>query len=92
MVARLYAGDPCPDLADDPRGFVAEHAGKEAFAVESVERVGVGVADARRHDLDQNLAGFKTFEVHLDDLQRLLGLECDCGAGLDGFNSFIPFT
>ena len=29
------------------------------FAVEPVERVGVGVADARRHDLDQHFAGLR---------------------------------
>ncbi len=52
------------------------------FAVEAVERVGVGVADAGRHDLDQHLAGLGPFEVELDDLQRLLGFEGDGGAGL----------
>ena len=30
---------------------------EDAFGVEPVERVGVGVADAGRHDLDQHLAG-----------------------------------
>ena len=47
-----------------------------------VQRVGVGMADAGGLDLDQHLAGLRPFQVDLDDLQRLLGLERDGGAGL----------
>src|SRR5437660_12932489 len=50
MVARLHAGDPRTDLAHDASSFVAEDRREDAFAVEAVQRVGVGVADARRHD------------------------------------------
>jgi hypothetical protein len=59
-----------------------EDRGEDAFAVEAVERIGIGVTDARRLDLDQDLAGLRAFQVELDDLKRLLGFECDCGAGL----------
>ena len=73
---------PGADLADDARAFMAEDRREDALAVEPVERVGVGVADAGRHDLDQHFAGLGPFEVELDDLERLLGFERDGGAGL----------
>ena len=82
MIAGLHAGHARPDLANDARAFVAEDRGKDAFAVEPVERVGVSVADAGRHDLDQHLASLGAFKVDLDDLQRFLGFEGDGGAGL----------
>ena len=56
MVAGLHAGDAGADLADHARALMAEDRGEDAFAVEPVERVGVGMADAGRHDLDQHLA------------------------------------
>ena len=61
---------------------MAEDRGKDALAVEAVERVGVGVADAGRLDLDQDFAGLRSFQIDLDDLERLLGFERDSGAGL----------
>ncbi len=56
VIARLHAGHARPDLAHHARALVAEDRREDAFAVEAVERVGVGVADARRHDLDQHFA------------------------------------
>jgi hypothetical protein len=47
-----------------------------------VERIGVGVADARRHDLDQHFARLRPFQIEFDDLERLLRLEGNGGAGL----------
>src|SRR4030095_4079227 len=38
----------------------------------------VGMADARRLDLDQHLAEFRPFEVDFLDLEVLAGLEADC--------------
>jgi hypothetical protein len=46
MVAGGDAGDARANLADDPRPFMAENARPSRFAIEPVERVGVGVADA----------------------------------------------
>src|SRR6185369_8483096 len=46
VVARLDAGHPRPDLAHDPRAFMAENRREQPFAVEPVEHVGVGVANA----------------------------------------------
>ena len=69
-------------LAHDSRAFVAEHAGKQPLAIEPVECVGVGVANARRHDLDQHFAGARSIKVELDDLERPLGLERNGSTGL----------
>src|SRR6185437_6134417 len=46
MVARLHAGYAGADLADHARALMAEDRGEDALAVEPVERVGVGMADA----------------------------------------------
>ena len=70
-------------------GF-ANHAGtlvpkdrwENALAVEPVQRIGVGVADAGRYDFDQHLAVLGTLQVQLDDFERLLGFEGDGSAGL----------
>src|SRR5262249_54945156 len=59
VVADLDRGDPRPDLADDAGAFMAEDRGEKSFAVEAVERVGVGVTDAGRLDLDQDFAGLR---------------------------------
>ena len=61
---------------------MAEDRGKQSFAVEAVERIGVGVADSRRLDLDQDFTGLRPVQVKLDDLERLLCFECDSSARL----------
>lgn len=82
MIAGLDRRHAGADLANDARTFVPEDRGKDALAVEAVERVGIGVTDARRLDLDKDLAGLGAFQIELDDLKRLLCFKCDCGAGL----------
>ena len=82
MVARLDRSDARSDLPDDAGAFMAEDRGENPFAVEAVERIGVGVANSRRLDLDQDFAGLGTFQIELDDFKRLLRLERDCGACL----------
>jgi hypothetical protein len=61
-----------------------QHAREDALAVEAVERIGVGVADARRHDFHEHLARLRAFQIEFDDFERLLRFECDGGAGLHG--------
>src|ERR1700753_4263879 len=51
VVAGLHRDDAGADLADDARALVTEDGGEDALAVETVERVGVGMADAGRLDL-----------------------------------------
>src|SRR3546814_7367077 len=84
MVAGDDAGDARAYLAHHARALMPQHAREQPLAVEAVERVGIGVADARRHDLDQHLARLRAFEVEFDDLQRLLRFERNGGAGLHG--------
>src|SRR6185295_873572 len=75
---------PRPDLTDDAGALVAEDRGEDALAVLALERVGVGMADAGRHDLDQHLARFGPVEVDLMDFERRVGRDGDRGAGLHG--------
>ena len=82
MVAGGDARHPGADLADDPGTFMAQDRREDPFRIETVERVGVGMADSGRLDLDQHFAGLRPLQVELDDLERLLGLERDGGSGL----------
>ena len=82
MIARLDRRHAGTDLANDPRALVPEDRRKDSFAVESIERVGVGVADPGRLDLDEHLTGLWAVDVQFDDFKRLLGLESDSGARL----------
>src|SRR5437763_7318537 len=82
VIPRLHRSDARPDFADDAGAFMAEDRGKQSFAVETVEGVGIRVADAGGHDLHQHFAGLGAIEVNLDDLERLLGPKGDGGAGL----------
>src|SRR6185437_591991 len=52
MVARLHRSDAGADFANDAGAFMAEDRGKDSFAVQTVQRVGVGVTDSRCLDLD----------------------------------------
>ncbi len=81
MIAGLDAFHAGADLAHDAGAFMAEDRGKQPLAVEPVEGIGVGVADAGGHDLDQHFALARAFEIELDDFQRLFGGEGDGGAG-----------
>src|SRR6185312_377828 len=88
MIAGLHRGDARADLAHDASALMAEDGREDAFTVEAVERVGIGVADSGRLDLDQNLAGFRPVQIELDNFQRLLCLEGDGGACLHGLFPF----
>src|SRR3546814_13711962 len=81
VVARLHRGDARPDLAHDPRAFMTEDRREDALAVEAVQRVGVGVADARRYDLAQQLTRLRPFELDTEELQRPLCFVCNAGQG-----------
>src|SRR4051812_28173820 len=70
MVATLQAGDARADLHDDAGALVAEDRGKEPFGIGSRARELVGVADARRLDLDQYFARFRPIEPNRFDRER----------------------
>ncbi|MDT4868160.1 hypothetical protein FQZ97_1031090 [compost metagenome] len=52
---------------------MAEDARKHTFGILAGEGVGIGVADAGGDDAHQYLAGLRRFDIHFDDLQRLVG-------------------
>src|SRR3954454_21499767 len=82
MVAGLQRGDAGTDLADGARALMAEDRREPALGIEAREDVGVGVTDAGGHQLDENLAGLRSFDVDGLDRERLLGLPRDRGARL----------
>src|SRR4051794_1869839 len=63
MIARLDRDHARADLAHNAGTLMAEDRRKDSFAVKTIQRVGVGVADSGRLDLDQNLTGLRPFEV-----------------------------
>src|SRR6185437_12515748 len=75
VVARLHRTHPPPHLAHDPRPLVTEDRGEKPLAVETVQRIGIGVANPRRLDLNQHLARLRTLQIKLDYLKRLLRLK-----------------
>jgi hypothetical protein len=56
-------------------------AGNKPFRIGAGQRELVGVADAGRLDLDQHLAGFRAFQIDVQDLQRLALLDGDGSTG-----------
>ena len=70
MVPRLHRADARAHLLDDAGTLVAQHDGEQALRVPAREGVGVGVADARRGQAHQALAGIGAREIDLFDLQR----------------------
>ena len=82
MVALLHRGDAGTDVDDDARALVPEDRREDALRVRAGQGEVVGVADAGGLDLDQHLAGLRSFELNGHDLQRLAGLGGDCGANV----------
>jgi len=75
MVARLYRSDAGADLAHHASALMPQHRREDPLAVEPVQRIGIRMADARRHDLDKHLACLRTLKVQLHNLKRLLRLK-----------------
>ena len=82
VIARFHRGYAGADLAHDAGALMAEDRGKDSLAVEAIERVGVGVTDSGRLDLDKDFAGLRPVEIEFDDFKRLLCFESDSGARL----------
>ena len=87
MIARFDRGHPRPNLTHDARALMPQNRGEDALTVEPVERIGVGVADTRCHDLDEHFPGLRAFEVELNNFQWHLGFKRNSSAGLHGRNS-----
>src|SRR2546423_4415455 len=81
MIAVLHRGDAGSHLLNNPGPLVTEDGRKDSFAVKTVKRVGIRVADACRLDFNQDFPGFGSVQIKLDDLKRLFCFECDSGTG-----------
>ena len=69
LIGEIFAA---PYAALEPgHAFVAEDAREQALGVGAGERVVIGVAHARRLELDQHLAGLRPRELDLLDAQGL---------------------
>ena len=80
VIARFDRGDAGADLAHDASAFMAQDRRKNSLAVESVQRIGVSVADSCRLDLDEDLTRLWTFQIEFDDFERLFGFKSNRGA------------
>ena len=63
MIANRNRGHARSDLADNARPFMAEYAREQAFAIQTIERVGICVANACCHDLNQDFTRLGAIEV-----------------------------
>jgi len=88
VIADSEAGHARSDFHHHARAFVAQNGGEETLAVQTVQRIGVGVADPRRLDLDQHLTRARPLQIDLDDLERTFGFERNGGAGFHDAGSF----
>src|SRR5262245_61674544 len=71
---------------------MSEDRRENPLRVEAIERIGVGVTDSRRLDLDQHFAGLRSLEIELHDLKRFLGLKGHGGAGFHLMHSQLDGT
>ncbi|MCY1437867.1 hypothetical protein D9M71_540450 [compost metagenome] len=83
VVADLQGGDALAHRLDDAAALVAEDAREHAFGVLPRQGVGIGVAHTGSDDAHQHFAGLGRRDIHLDDLQRLIGSEGYGGTRLD---------
>ena len=84
MIAFFDAGHAGSDVYNDAGAFVTEDRRKQSLRV--IARTGelVGMADAGRPDLDQDLARARPVQIDGMDFQRFAGGGGDGGAGLHG--------
>jgi hypothetical protein len=81
MVAHFQRGHAGADLAHDAGAFMPQHRRKNPLRIGARQGIGVGMADAGRHDLDQHFARLRAFELERLDAERLTGFERNGGAG-----------
>src|SRR3954466_11450794 len=72
-------------LTYDASAFMTKDRRENSLAIEAVEGIGVGMADARRLYLDKDFAGFRAFQIEFDDFKGFFGFERDGGACLHVF-------
>ncbi len=74
MIARLDRRNTCAHFAHNARTFMAENGRELAFGIKAGKRVGIGVANAGRHDFDQHFASAWTADFNGFDGERLFCL------------------
>ena len=84
MIALFHSGHAGTDIDDDAGALVAEDRRKQPLGVGAGQGELVGVADAGRLDLDQNLAGTRAFELDGGHFERFAGAEGYGGANIHG--------
>ena len=71
-VTLLEVGHPGADRRDDSRAFVTGDEGQARLdGPVAIFGVNIGMTHAARHDLDQDLAGFRDGDRDVFDLERL---------------------
>ena len=86
MIVGSHRRDTCTHFAHDPGAFVTQDAREFSFAVQAIERVGIGMTNTRRHDLHQHFASLRALQIKLDNLKRLFGFKCYGCTGLHNAN------
>ncbi len=81
VIALLDGGDAGSEIHHDPRALVPENHREQSLGIGARAGELVGVADTRRLQLYQHLAGLRTFEVHRGDLKRLACRVTNCSFG-----------
>ena len=69
---------------------MAEDTGENAFRVQPVQRVGIGMADAAGDQAHQHLARLWWHQIQLLNHQRLLRRPGDGGTGFDEIHGLTP--
>lgn len=83
MVADGHGVHPLADLHHHGATFMAQHRGEESLWICTRQGVGIGVAHARGHHLQQHLPGLGRGHVDFGDLE---GLSRSPGHGSTGAN------
>jgi hypothetical protein len=81
MVALFDAGHARSDIDDDAGTLMTQNGGEQALRVGPGERELIGVANAGRLDLDQNLPGLGTIQLDISHLKRFGFFQCNSSAG-----------
>ena len=68
MVPDRHRGYPQPGLNHHPGALMAQDRRKNPLRIGARQGELIGVANARRLDLDQNLTGLRTGQVNLNNL------------------------
>ena len=84
VIADLDRSHARADLADDAGAFMAENGRELALGIKAGECIGVGMANACGHDLDEHFTRLGAFKIDRFDGQGSLSLPGDGSAGFHG--------